>query len=321
MRSLLSRLFGRGGPIDLRPDNIEAAVASGELVPYHSPTDDRQRLLVSRDDDRRILLQAARTLHWDNAEALRHLALQCLAAQYCTEAVEICRQLLSLCPDDKDAQVYLGASLLGDENLGEAERVLTEHINKYPQSSYGYANLAKVYYQTGREDKAREAVQSACECDPDNTNALTMYYFELMDEGGQEAVVATMTDLARRNPDAWGPWWAIAQHFDRVGDVRRGVLYVRKALDRGPNAPELLYYASGYLGENGLLDELIETLESARRHGYVPPEALYNLTRAYIDIGDNEAARRVLDELEYIAGPRWRGLLWQLEEELDSTGV
>ncbi len=321
MRSLFSRLFGRGGPIDFHPDDIEVAVTSGELVPYHSPTDDRQRLLVSRDDDRRILLQAARTYYWDDVEALRHLALQCLAAQYCAEAVEICRRLLSLCPDDKDAQVYLGASLLGDENFAEAERVLIEHINQYPQSSYGYANLAKVYYQTGREDKAREAVQNACECDPDNTNALTMYYFELMDEGGQEAVVATMTDLARRNPDAWGPWWAIAQHFDRVGDVRQGVLYVRKALDRGPNAPELLHYASGYLGENGLLDELIETLESARQHGYVPPEALYNLTRAYIDVGNSEAARHVLDELEYIAGPQWHGLLWQLEEELGPAAV
>ena len=316
MGSLLNRLFGRDDAKDIEPEDVEAAIANGELVPYQGDANDESQVLVARDDDRRIILRAAKDQYWDQPDVLRRLAVQCLISEYCPEATQICRRIVGLRPDDEDAQVHLGASLIGQQDFAEAERVLNAHLARCPDSSYGYANLAKVYYQTGREAEAAEVVRRACECDPNNTNALNMHYFELLDEGGEEALVAGMLALAEASPDAWGPYRTLAQHFERVHDIRQGVLYLRKALDRGPNEPELLYYASGCLGESGLLDELIETLESARQHGDVPAEALYNLARAHLDVGNRRAARQVLEELDCLVGPQWDGLLRQLEREL-----
>jgi tetratricopeptide (TPR) repeat protein len=70
------------------------------------------------------------------------------------------------------ARNQLASVLLLDERLDEAEALLEETIEQYPESADAYYYLGIVYEQTGRGVKARDFWRTARDIDPNHTEAL-----------------------------------------------------------------------------------------------------------------------------------------------------
>lgn len=289
-----------------------------ERVGY-SVGDDDEEVLVTREEDRQILLEYARRHKWGDAGVLREIAMACFQAGYFPEAEAVCRRILELDPDDKGALLHVGVALLHDGRPAEAEAVVQEYLRCCPECSVGQVNLAKIYAETGRQSEADAALERALELDPDNAHALDLFYLGLRDTGQTAAALRRLERLAQTHPCAWGPYRAIAQHWQREGDPEQALAYCRRAYERAPRSGELLRALSGYLGQQGHLEELVSVVEGAARLGPIPPEATYNLARAYLELGRIGEARSLCDALRAGATPAWQPVLAALDEAIEEA--
>jgi len=274
-----------------------------QLVSYDTEGDG------TSDEDRRMLLEFAQRHRWHDAETLREIALACFDAGYFPEAAALCRRILELDPGDDGALLHVGVALLHDGQLGDAERTVLDYLRRCPDCAVGHVNLAKIHAEMGREAEAAAALDRAVDLDPDNTHALDLFYLTAREAGRTQAALDRLERMAEMRPASWGPYRTIAQHFQREGDAEQAIAYYRRACERAPRNAELLRTFSGYLGQQGRLQELVNVVEQAARRGPIPPEATYNLARAYLELGRVEQARSLLEALRAGATPAWKPVL------------
>jgi len=289
-----------------------------ERVGY-SVGDGGEEVLVTREQDREILFEYAQRHKWSDAATLREIAMACFQAGYFPEAETICRHILELDPGDDGALLHVGVALFHDGRLGEAETVVREYLRRCPNCAVGHVNLAKIYAEVGRQAEADYALDCALELDPDNTHALDLFYLGLREAGQTAAALHRLERLARAHPSSWGPYRAIALHWQREGDLEQALAYCRRAFERAPRNEELLRALSGYLGQQGHLEELVSVVEQAARFGPVPPEATYNLARAYLELGRVDQARSLSEALRAGATPAWQPVLAALDEAIEEA--
>jgi len=306
--------LGREALVEARLDD--------EVISYNTEADGSgEEIAMTREQDRQVLLELAQRRQWDDAETLREIAMACFHSGYFPEAAAICRRILELDPEDDGALLHLGVALLHDEQLGEAETTVLDYLRRCPECAVGHVNLAKVYGEMGRETDAVGALDRALDLDPDNTHALDLLYLTLREAGRTQAALDRLEHVAQDQPQSWGPYRTIAQHWQREDVVEQAVGYYLRAFERAPRSAELLRTLSGYLGQQGRIEELVSVVEWAAQLGPISPEATYNLARAYLELGRVEPARALLEALRGGATPAWKPVLDDLAAAIEEASL
>jgi len=299
-----------------RSDSDADVLSPIHQTPFLGPDTVGRRFLIMAETDSAALLATARRRHWNSPEDLSELSLSCFAAGHYEEAETLCRRILELRPNDEQAGVNLSAALIEQNRLSEAEQELLALRRRCPRSSHALANLSRVHFRQDRPRAGLAAARQALALDPNNVHALQLLYAAGHETDRLPETVRELEKLAASASDAWVPLLTLAQHYHTTGDEEAALHCFRGALERSPNSARVLHGFSGFLGETGRLGLLIEVVENARRAGPVPPEAAYNLARAYAEIGRPDLASEVLGWLWPQVPPPWHDILLQLREEL-----
>lgn len=183
-------------------------------------------------------------------------------------------------------------------------------------------NLAKVYARENNDAKAEEILWHALEVDPNQENGLGWYDAIHRDHGGEASSQQALLRVAGL-PGSWRAQIWLARAALKERQLDRALAYYRESLSRvtKPVPPDVLMQISGDLGNAGHLQELLAIAEPHFDPAFHGLQVGNNLIKAHFDLGQFEAARRVLDQLHKLKRPDWRETLTFWESELAKAKV
>lgn len=112
-------------------------------------------------DDARTQLDAALAQSKDRAEAYRIRGMVALAADDAADGISSLRAAVRLNPGDERARMALANALVDDDQLDEAEQVLTDTLRTFPASGRAHHLLGLTYQRQGRRADALRELQAA----------------------------------------------------------------------------------------------------------------------------------------------------------------
>ncbi len=157
-------------------------------------------------------------------------------------------------------------------------------------------NLAKVYDEQGRQHESRTTLRRALSIDPNQDNGLEWFAAIAREEGGDEAFLAAMRDIAKE-PGSWRAQLWIARDFLEHDDVQSAIPIYKQVLSSADVAEDGIMMISGDLGNNGYIEEIIDLflpLFDVHAHGI---QAGLNLVQACIESHRKHDGLRICDEL------------------------
>lgn len=265
--------------------------------------EDGSAIVVTEEQDRQNRrLDAER--NWQNPERLKELGKGCIYSKYFDLAEWIFERVMELDPEDDEAVIQFSSALLNQKRWDEAEELVSNYLVKDPNSSVAHQFMSVIYEKKGEYEKSMKEMQRAIECDPNNERALWIVYWKTHRIGGDKAALRQMEEFASRFPQAWGPTYIIARHFEELNPERAKRNYER-ALRRDDTDTVLLSYTA-FLGKTGNHKEMIEVVEERRKRKSVDFRVLFNLGEAYLEQGDIEKAFDVSIELQTLVPPPYK---------------
>ena len=253
---------------------------------------------------------------WNKPEELANLINSALNDGFIADCLEPARRLHQIDPDQKRATTYFAVILLQLKQFDEAERIISDTLRKHGEDGVLLTNLAKAYSGKGDAAHAESTLWHALEVDPNLDNGLMWYQAIHRDRGGEPAAQEAFRRVAAL-PGSWRPqmWLARAALQARNFDQAIGLYQEALARVAAPVPTILLMQMSGDLGNAGRLPEILQLVEphfDAKTHGL---QVGNNLIKAHVDLGQLDAARRILDQLYAQNRPDWKENLsyWDTE--------
>lgn len=277
-----------------------------------------REIQITREDWRKKVLPGQFKQHWNNPEMLATCITQALRDDFPQEALEPSRQLQRIDPDPRRGATLLGVTLLQLKQFKEAESVLTTVICSHGEEGNLLTNLAKAYAGLGDQARADATLWRALEVNPNLDNGLLWYVALQKERGGEQAEEEALLRLAAL-PGSWRPQlWLARRALQQAKDLSAAMAYYHQALQRLETVPgDVLMQISGDLGNAGHLMELLELCAprfDAKVHGLTVGN---NLIKAYVDTGQADLARRILEQLYAQQRPDWKQMLLYWDGEID----
>lgn len=317
--SFLGKLFGRKKD---SPKTVSPTTPANTTDPAKDPNLIRvfdsygRELFITRQEWRDKVLLGNLKQVWDQPDELYGMIIGALNDGFRSDVVEAARQLHKIDPDITRGACIWGIVLMEEGRLDEAEKVFREHTDKHGEAGVILTNLAKVYAKRKDDLKAEKILWHALELDPNQDNGMAWYEAIHRERGGEAASLEALRRVAAI-PASWRAQLWLARAAIQSRELEKAILLYRESLSRAPiPAPtDLLMQISGDLGNAGHLPELLELVEpgfDAAIHGLLVGN---NLIKAYLDLGQTEAARRITDLLYALKRPDWRETLsfWDTE--------
>jgi tetratricopeptide (TPR) repeat protein len=215
----------------------------------------------------------------------------------------------------RGACVY-GIALMKNNRLHEAERVLRSNLEEHGDDGLVLTNLAKVLSARHENRRAEDTLWHALEVDPNQGNGLGWYVAIHRERSDEEAGVEALRRVAAL-PNSWRAQLWLARAALESHDLSKALAYYHESLLRvaEPQPADFLMQMSGDLGKSGYLSELVQLTEPqfvAEIHGL---QLGNNLIKAHLDLGEIEAAAKVLEQLHALKRPDYKAQLsfWEAE--------
>ncbi len=192
---MFGSLFGKKSKSD---PAVDAVGAGGMIEAYDQQGN---RILIERSEYRTRVLPGTFQDAWDNADALYGAIVMALNDGFIAETVAPAERLQEIDHTSERSTTILGIVLMKNNQLGQAEQVLSDYL-KECDSGVVATNLAKVLEEQGRRHESRAALRRALSIDPNQDNGLEWFAAIAREEGGDEAFLAAMRDIARQ-PGSW----------------------------------------------------------------------------------------------------------------------
>lgn len=326
---IFDKLFGKKQPPaqPATPPSPTARAATPEPAATDAPPTDAgdmiqafdaygRPILIPREEWRKNVLPANLRAHWDNPDVLYDLVIRAVEDGFHADVLEAADRLNGIDPIPERGATALAIVLMRNGALGEAERVLVSFIQQHGESGVMLTNLAKVYADRGEDERAEQTLWRALELDPNLDNAVAWYMAIHRDRDGEAAGVDAMRRVAAL-PGSWRAQLWMAHAALASGDREGAMSIYHESLGRADGIPALLLeQMSGDLGSHGLLRELVDLTAppfDAPRHGVMVGN---NLMKAYLDLGQPDDARQVLEQLHAAQRPDWAPALNFWEQEI-----
>lgn len=271
---------------------------------------------IPREEWRTRILPANFRKQWNDPGPLAALIDNALQDGFVADCLEPARQLHRIDPQPKRGATYLAVVLLQLGKFDEALRILLDSIGRHGEDGVLMTNLAKAYAGQGDAALAERTLWRALELDPNLDNGFGWYVAIHRERGGESAAAEALRRVAAL-PGSWRARLWLARDALKGRELDQALVLYREALALGgtPAPADLLMQVSGDLGNAGHLPEILQLVEphfDASVHGLPVGN---NLIKAHLDLGQFEAARRILDALYKLNRADWKGHLsfWDTE--------
>jgi len=157
----------------------------------------------------------------------------------------------------------LGVAQREQEKWEKAEATLRGAQNLLANNPAPWLQLARLFEGKGDGDKQREAIDHAIQTAPAAVEAWALLYQYAEKQGGEEAGVKAVEELAQAeaNKRTAAPYIALQGLFSAKEETReRAFVFAKKAVERNENDPLALVSLSALYGQKGDLDSIIELL-------------------------------------------------------------
>jgi tetratricopeptide (TPR) repeat protein len=153
----------------------------------------------------------------------------------------ICRELLARRPDDVNA-LRLLAKVAGEaERWGQAERLLLKVLALAPGFHDARLDLARVYKQQDRIDKAVVTAEQAAEITPQNSNAHYLHASMLAIAGRHAEALEAYQRALDINARHTAAWVGMGHLQKTLGRQEEGIASYRRAIEQRPNFGEVYW--------------------------------------------------------------------------------
>jgi tetratricopeptide (TPR) repeat protein len=276
-----------------KPPQSAPARARAPITAY----DERGRELQIQPEDwlRSVFLPALES-DWNDADALYGRIIAGLRDDLSEHLLPAAAHLVELDGASERSLVVQAIVLMDVGDLGGAEQKLKTSCQKHGRSAVALTNLAKVFDKRGDAAKAHETLGEALALDPNFENAVLWWAAVAREQGGEQAYLAALGELAQ-SPKAWLPRLWIARQALKSGNVARAREQYQQVLAVAADERDVLMMVSGDLGNAGQLELLVELVAphyDLQRHG---PQAGINLAEALKELGRLEAATALVRQL------------------------
>lgn len=285
-------LTGAGVPLRAEPASRSAAY-------YHYLSG---KLQQQADDFSGALneFQAALQADPGSREVRREIALTYFHLGEIRRAVEVCRDLIAMAPEDPEGYLLLGRIYYGSraqENLREkAIKAFEKVVELAPERSEALQSLAELYFEAGEYEASARAFRRLREQNP----GMLGYYFSeaqaLAEAGRVGEAIATLREGLRIRSDIPEYLLLLGELLQRQDRLDEAIAVYRRGLEQGPE-PRLHRALAGALVEQGQAAEAVSLLE--RLEGVFPHDVALrlDLARAYRQLRQLEKSRQILESL------------------------
>ena len=253
---------------------------------------------------------------WNKPDDLAKLIHVTLHDGFIIDCLEPARQLYRIDGKSKQAADLLSFVLIRANKVDEAEEIINRAITEHGKDCLLLNNLAKVHNARGHQEKVEHTLWESLQLDPNLENSFGWYVAIHRERGGEEAELEAM----RRIASIVGSWRAqiwLARAALHSRDSEGAIKIYRELLSSvgKPIPADLLMQMSGDLGKTGHLLEALQLTSPQfvpEQHGL---KVGNNLIKAHFDLGQIDAAQRILDQLYALNRTDWKENLqfWDTE--------
>jgi len=259
---------------------------------------------------------------WDKPDELYGMIVLALNDGFRTDVVDAARHLYKIDPQRVRATCIWGIILMEENRLDEAEKVFRDHLEKHGEEGVVLTNLAKVRAKRNDNAGSEKILWHALELDPNQDNGMDWYAAIHRDRDGEAAGLDALRRVAAL-PGSWRArlWLARAALKERQLDAALAYYNESFSCCGNPVPPDMLMQMSGDLGQNGHLPELLRMVEphfNAEFHGIMVGN---NLIKAHLDLGQVDAARKLVEELYALKRLDWKQTLSFWDNEIAKVRV
>jgi tetratricopeptide (TPR) repeat protein len=279
-----------------------------------------RELFITKEQWRTNVLPGSIQSNWNNADQLYGVILNSLNDGFRSDVVEAAKQLYKIDTSPVRGACVWGIVLMEEGRLDEAESIFRKFIARHGEDGTILTNLAKVFSRRKDNAQAEQILWHALEVDPNQDNGFGWYEAIHRERGGEEAGLQAMQRVAAL-PGSWRAQLWLARAALKSPDLEKALSLYRESLARvaKPVPGDVLMQMSGDLGNAGHLPEILQLIEP---HFDAPTHGLQvgnNLIKAHLDLGQIDAARRILNQLYALNRPDWKENLSYWDTEIAKT--
>ena len=277
---------------------------------------------ISREEWRTKVLPHNFSSNWSKPDELANLINSALNDDFIADCLEPARQLLFIDPQPKRGATYLAVVLLQLRKFVEAEKVLTAVLEQQGEDGVLLTNLAKAQSGLGDEATAERTLWRALEVDPNLDNGLLWFASIHRERGGEDAATESLRRVAAL-PGSWRAQLWLARSALQLHQLDHALALYRECLAHvgKPTPGDLLQQMSGDLGNAGHIPEILQLAGphyEPATHGFAVGN---NLIKAHFDLGQLDAARRLVDQLYALNRADWKEHLAYWDTEIAKARV
>jgi len=252
---------------------------------------------------------------WNEPRALQGVIASFLRDGLFQEVLPGARRLLEIAQGEgrEDAQLLLAHVLnqLGESD--ESRAIIEAVIAEAGVNAHRLANLARVSYAQERMDEFRAQLQQCLELDANRSDALQMWLADLQQQGGGEHAGVQLLEYAERT-NSWRAWLIVAESLLGQEEADRALAILANKIDYSQVTDTGMAQSSAYICQAGHFDMAVQLLSphfDVSEHGY---EAGLNLAQAHLALKQNDAALKLMDQVESLGVPGIAKHLAELRE-------
>ncbi len=258
----------------------------------------------------------------ENPEQLYGMIAMALDDGFASDVLPYAEHLQTIDPNLARGATLLGVVYLALNRLDDAEHTLSGYVERHGEEAYVLSNLAKVYSKRGDAAKADATLWRSLELDPNQENALGVYWAEARERGGEPAGLEALRKVAKL-PASWRAQLWLARNELEVKQFDAALRLYDDALKAAPRPVPIafLMQMSGDLGNHGQLVELLKRttpLFDVAAHGLMVGN---NLIKANVDLGRLDHARAIVDRLYALKRPDFQQTLAFWDNEIAKARV
>jgi cellulose synthase operon protein C len=211
-----------------------------------------------------------------------------------TDAID---QLQKVQPNSPVPANLLGLVKLAQLDLPGAESQFSDILKQYPDYMSARLNLAQAKTLAGKFDEAENILQQVLAKEPANGMALTRLVSLLLNDGKNDAALAAAQKAHAAAPSNAGITAGLVDLYIRLGHKDQGLALARQ--ETGENTatdfPLILARARAEFA-SGLKTEALQTYQRLIAIAPTRPDLRLQYASALLSAGDQQGARRALDE-------------------------
>jgi tetratricopeptide (TPR) repeat protein len=269
-----------------------------------------RELFITKEQWRTDSLPAALKSNWDSPDRLYDMIVMALHDGFFTDILQAAEHLHQTDTIASRGATIYGIVLMKMNRLDEAEEVFHSYLQAHGDDGTVLTNLAKVYSSRNETQKAEDTLWHALEVDPNMENALAWHRAIHRERDGEAADIRELERVSAL-PGSWRAQLWLARAALQSHDLAKALSLYRSGLQHvaRPVPTDFLMQVSGDLGNLGYLSEAIQLVETEFLPNIHGLQVGNNLIKAHLDLGQIEAAAKILEQLYGLQRPDWKETL------------